>query len=162
MPTLATQIDNSVRVEELIREALDNVRKRMEDAMKQKGRNASGRSVASLSITTNSVSGVLKGYGSWLAMETGRKGGKVPSGFANIIAQWIVDKGISIEPNKLPSVAYLISRKIARHGTSLYRRGGFDDIYSTASQEEVEKLNNKILTMLGSDISYLNAQFAKP
>lgn len=165
MPSLTTQILNSHNVENFVRDTLTIIKNRMIANMARRGRNASMRSVNSLKITTTGIGGTLEGLRSFVAMETGRRGGKIPQGLRHIIAQWIDDKGISIydpyggKPNK-KKVAFLIARSIQQKGTALKRRGGFDDIYSSVINEEVLKLADKIRFTAGSDIDSINRKYA--
>ena len=85
-------------IEETLQIHLENVRQKVAQAMADYGRNASGRSVGSLTVSVNGNVGTLFGSKSFLAMERGRAGGKVPKGFVAIIKQWIIDKGISVAP----------------------------------------------------------------
>ena len=90
-------------------------------------------------------SGELSGRGFFGTLETGRKKGKVPKGFAAIIEQWAKDKGISVENPK--SFAFLVARKIANEGTLLHRSGGRADIYSN----EIPKTIENVLRRLGEE-----------
>ena len=81
-------------IQEIIKQHLENVKTKITNQMAANDRNASGRSVASLTVEVSDNVGVLWGSKSFLAMEHGRKGGKIPKGFVGIIRQWIIDKGI--------------------------------------------------------------------
>ena len=43
-----------------------------------------------------------------------------------------------------------------KNGTSLYRRGGYDDIYDTAIEEETDKLRPKLLDVFCITIRDIN------
>lgn len=165
MATDVNTILNSHLVRELTQETLEKVKLRIIQNMGMKNRNVSMRSVKSLTIKVDGTGGALYGLSSFLAMEKGRKGGKVPRDFRRIIADWIVAKGISLYTNtgrrpRLQSVAYLIARKIKTSGTALHREGRFEDIYSRASIEETLKLSEKIRLLVSSGINYLHEDFA--
>lgn len=165
MATDVSTILNSHVVRELTQETLDRVKLRIIQNMSAKARNASMRSVKSLSVKVDGTGGALYGISSFLAMEKGRKGGKVPRDFRRIIADWIVAKGISIYSNtgrkpRVSSVAYLIAKMIRERGTALHREGRFEDIYSRASVEETLKLSEKIRLLVSSGINYLHKDFA--
>lgn len=139
--------------------------KMVEEAIKRNmdinGRNASFRSVKSLKrVVESDEHAWLEGLTSFLVMERGRKGGKVPMGFRKIIRQWIIDKGLPVKliytkrwhPNEkspydrgLDSMAFLIARKIMQSGTRLHRQQGYDDIFTS----EIEK----IMPMLERDLA---------
>lgn len=157
-----TPIELAPEVSRMLTEALEGVKAAIIQNMSSKRRNASGRSVRSLRVEVLGNIGYLWGSRSFMTMETGRKGGRVPKGFHKIIEQWIRDKGISVyatstnpEAN-IRSAAYLIAKKIAREGTTLYRRGGNEDIYSKASLDAFSKLSENLLIRVGSDITKLN------
>ena len=81
-----------------IRECLEAVSDRIKRNIDEKGRTASGATAASLEVSVGNLGGTLYGSRSFLAIQRGRKGGKVPRGFVGIIRQWIIDKGISARP----------------------------------------------------------------
>jgi hypothetical protein len=65
------------------------------------GIRASGRTQESLQVEDRGESIVLVEDGTGAPFETlqfGRPGGRVPMGFAGIIRQWIIDKGIQTDP----------------------------------------------------------------
>lgn len=165
MATNINTILNSHKVTELSKEALENLKQKIIANMGFHKRNASMRSINSLYVRANGVGGTLLGRKSFLAMEKGRKAGKVPRDFRQIIADWIVAKGITLYSTdgskpRLSSVSYLIARSIKTRGTVLHQMAGFDDIFSTASKQEIEKLSEKINLILSSDVDYLHNQFA--
>lgn len=153
----------------LIRECLERVRQRITEQMSTLGRNASGRSVRSLEVEASENRGTLWGAGHFVVMETGRRGGRVPYGFRDIIRQWIIDKGIPFEPmpykrgngllspeeRGLNSLAGAIAYSIMRNGTRLHRDGRTDDIYTTAINEELEELGKKIRAMYATKIEHI-------
>lgn len=100
--------------------------------------NASGRLAASLRFeVSESATGytlLLYAASYALALEYGRKPGKFPS--LEVIQQWIEDKGIVPSPDEngrtpgttanakgYSQLAYLIARKIANKGTTIYQAG---------------------------------------
>lgn len=134
------------KVKEILARRLERVKERIVANMAAQGRNASGRSAASLKVEVEDGRGVLLGSSSFLHMERGRGPGKVPYGFRDIIRQWAVDKGIAIRPKSqrqtaeaaLNSFAGAVAYGIMKKGTRLRRGNGFDDIYSSAFDEEME------------------------
>lgn len=158
----STPIELASEVSKMLKEALEAVKADIIQNMSAKNRNASGRSIRSLVVDVTGSVGDLYGSASFMAMETGRKAGRVPKGFHKIIEQWIKDKGIALyssspdrEPN-IRSVAYFIARKIASEGTMLHRRGMRQDIYTGSIEREVTKLSEKLLLRVGSDITTLH------
>lgn len=128
-------------VQDILTRHLENVKAKIANAMAEHGRNASGKSVASLQVSVNGDVGILYGSKSFLVMERGKKPGKVPYGFRDIIKQWIIDKGISFAPKPskrkdskyspqeraLNSLAGAIAYKIMKEGTRLHRDNGYNE-----------------------------------
>ena len=101
-------------------------------------------------------------------METGRKAGKVPTGFQSIIRQWMADKGIKADPIPYKtnrqhkyteqergdrSLAFLIARKIRREGTRLFREGGRNDIYSNEIPKTRENIMRRLISIMKVEIA---------
>lgn len=171
MPSEIEMILNSHKVSEWTRQTLEAVKLDIIRNMGLHGRNASGRSVASLDVKINGIGGTLYGLSSFLTMETGRKGGRVPKGFQQIIADWIVAKGIPLRAQAtlkgrtyqslLHSTAFLIARKIRQSGTMLHRNGHKQDIFSKSALAEVDRLAERMNLSAASCVDYLNKEFAK-
>lgn len=157
-------------VQEMLRRHLENVKAKVTQAMADNSRNASGRSVASLSVSVSDNVGTLYGSKSFLVMERGKKPGKVPFGFRDIIKQWIIDKGISVTPipskrrdtkytpheRGLNSLAGAIAFKIMKEGTKLHRDNGYNDIYTTAVREELAALGDEMVLFTADSIAEIN------
>lgn len=157
-------------VQEMIRLHLENVKSKIVQAMADNQRNASGRSVASLSIEVSGNKGVLYGSKSFLVMERGKKPGKVPYRFRDIIKQWIIDKGISVTPiptkkrqskytpheRGLNSMAGAIAYKIMKEGTKLHRDNGYNDIFTSAVRDELKVLENELVLFTSNTIAEAN------
>lgn len=60
------------------------------------GQKASGRTLASLRVEVDGEHGTLYGRQAFGTLETGRRAGRVPRRFEDIIRQWILDKGIAV------------------------------------------------------------------
>lgn len=105
-------------------------------------------------------------------MERGRKGGKVPKGFYGIIRQWIIDKGIVVTPipaktqrailspeeRGLRSLAGAIAYKIMKEGTRLHRDGGYNDIYTSAVNDELKLLHAEVVDVTAQSIAKINEE----
>ena len=120
-------------------------------ALASTGTNASGRTSASLHVVA--AGGVLEVWGrpAFGTVEHGRRAGRVPRNFTAIIAQWIVDKGIPVQPTEVKRVtdrdghtrallrmAGAIAWRIRTEGSKLHREGGRKDIYTPAVQRAKE------------------------
>ena len=113
------------------------------------GLNASGKTSKSLEIVQNENGTALMGRSFFAVLETGRKAGKVPKNFRQIIEKWATDKGLTFEtPAKLRSFSYLVARKIAAEGTKQYRTGRRTDVFTDSINETVTSIQNQ----LGSEV----------
>lgn len=129
-------------------------------------RNVTGKSVRSLTTQViGNGEAIMYGSSSFLAMERGRAGGRVPRDFFSIIKQWVVDRGISVTPIKpkptkngnvrrnvkltpyergLNHLSGAIAYRIIKDGTRLHRRNQFDDIFSTSVEENTKEMFDKV------------------
>lgn len=132
-------------VQNIIFEELEDLRKRIISNIDSTGRKASGRTSGSMHTDVSENRGILFGRMAFGTLETGRKSGKVPAGFYQIIKQWVIDKGISFDSqSERNSFAYLVSRKIVREGTQLYRRGADTDVYTAEIPETIERIKDRV------------------
>lgn len=132
-------------VQNIVFEELEDLRKRIISNIDSSGRRASGRTSESMRTDVSENRGVLFGRMAFGTLETGRKPGKVPAGFYQIIKQWVIDKGISFDSqSERNSFAYLVSRKITREGTQLYRRGADTDVYTAEVPETISRIKDRV------------------
>ena len=143
----------------VVQEELESLKKRIIDNHLRAGQKASGRTIASMHVESSDDGGVLFGRRAFGTLETGRRGGRVPKGFYHIILQWVRDKGIQVEKPK--TFAYFVARKIAREGTSLFRQGGRDDIYSNEIPKTTESVLSRITGLLGASVEHINLNSKK-
>lgn len=146
--------DRKKEIKGVLNEELNNLRQRIIENHIQAGQRASGRTIKSLRVVVNDNHGVLFGRQAFSVLETGRRPGKVPKGFYQIIQQWMIDKGIQVEKPK--SFAYLIARKIAREGTKLYRTGKHEDIYSKDIEMTIRNIMNRVFGIFSKDVQHIN------
>lgn len=148
-----------IEAKRIINDELLSLRQRIIDNHLRAGQKASGRTIQSLRVEATEDEGILFGRKAFGTLETGRRGGRVPAGFYHIILQWVKDKGIQVEKPK--TFAYFVARKIAREGTSLYRRGGREDIYSSEIPKTVESIGKRIMGMLTMEVDNININSKK-
>lgn len=129
----------------ILKSELEDLRKRIIQNHLAAGQKASGKTAKSMFVDVAEDYGELSGRMAFGTLETGRKAGKVPAKFKDIILKWAQDKGIKVDKPK--SFAFLVARKIAKEGTLLKRIGGRSDIYSN----EIPKTIDRILQRLGED-----------
>ena len=133
-------------VDEVERVLLD-IRDEIRAKMASEGINASGRTSAGIQVQRyeSGVRLVLTGerVAPLATLEVGRRGGKVPMGFTDIIEQWSRDKGLTFPRERdRRSFAYLAARKIAARGT--LRHETPVDVYSEEVTRGVARLKDGI------------------
>lgn len=128
------------------------------------GQNASGRTVKSLNVEQPSEEEmILWGHKPFGVLETGRKSGKIPYRFRDIILQWMQDKGVHGQPMPYKtdrphkytpeqrgdmSMAGAIARSIATKGSKLHRDGGRADVYSNVILDTMERIRSRLTTLV--------------
>lgn len=150
---------------EILRRHLANIKNKIAERMATSGRNASGRSVASLSVQIDGDHAILWGSKSFLSMEKGRGPGAVPMGFTEIIMAWARAKGISVRA-KVPqsgsqdavlrSFAGAVAYNIMKKGTKLYRSKQHDDIFTSVVAEELKQMSDDMAINILDQITRIN------
>lgn len=140
-------LDDTIEIEEMMREVFEQMRRDIIARHEQAGQVASGRTRDSLRSEIvpglSSVTATLYGRKYFAALETGSKPWAKqyqhpPKPFVETIAEWMKDKGIT------GVSAYLVARKIMQEGSSLYRNGGRNDIFTPAMQDAERKIDEQI------------------
>jgi hypothetical protein len=140
-------LDDTIEIEEMMREVFEQMRRDIIARHEQAGQVASGRTRDSLRSEIvpgmSSVTATLYGRKYFAALETGSKPWAKqyqhpPKPFVETIAEWMKDKGIT------GVSAYLVARKIMQEGSSLYRSGGRNDIFTPAMQDAERKIDEQI------------------
>jgi hypothetical protein len=140
-------LDDTIEIEEMMREVFEQMRQDIIARHEQAGQVASGRTRDSLRSEIvpgmSSVTATLYGRKYFAALETGSKPWAKqyqhpPKPFVETIAEWMKDKGIT------GVSAYLVARKIMQEGSSLYRSGGRNDIFTPAMQDAERKIDEQI------------------
>lgn len=152
-------------VNEILKTHLESIKTKVAERIVNSGRNASGKSVASLKVEVNDGHGTLWGSKSFLAMERGRGPGAVPMNFTEIIYGWAKAKGISAQakagtqqtPDQaLRSFAGAVAYNIMKKGTKLFRNRAQEDIYSSVIKEELELMENEMTISILDKVSIIN------
>lgn len=131
---------------------LDFLVQRIRENLAATGTNASGKTSRSLTVTVTDTEGKLTGRGFFQGVETGRRGGRVPRNFEDIILQWMEDKGVHSASGNDEQMASSIAWKIRRKGTLLYRMGGRADIYSQEIPETIENVKKRFSELIQTTI----------
>lgn len=159
-----SEIEN--KVNKLLTLHLGNIKVGISQRMTSLGRSASGSSVASLEVEVDNGEGILSGGKQWETMQRGRGPGKVPSNFREVIKNWVRAKGISVQPRgkqtqeqAIESFSYLVTRNIMQKGTKLYRDKGYNDIYDTLLEEEIEKLSAETSSVFELEVNNINDNY---
>lgn len=164
----------SEEIDSMMYATLERIREKIAANINGKGLRASGKTEKSMQIETSAYGMRLVGRPYFQSLELGRPAGRVPYNFADIIRQWIIDKGIqvtlipykrqpserwqpkySVQERSLRAAAGAIAHTIATRGTSLYRKGGRNDIYSDVIADEVERLSEEYVNFVYTSISSL-------
>lgn len=166
----------SEEIDNMMYAALERIRAKIAANINGKGLRASGKTEKSMHIETSTYGMRLVSVGRpyFQSLELGRPAGRVPYNFVDIIRQWIIDKGISVtlipykrqpserwqpkysvQERSLRAAAGAIAHTIATRGTSLYRKGGRNDIYSDVIADEVERLREEYVNFVYTSISSL-------
>lgn len=124
--------------------------------------NASGKLYDSIRYEVNNGKLQVFGFDYVYYLQYGRKPGKFPP--KDAIKQWIRDKGILSNPSEseLNSLAFLISRKIAEKGTTVWEQGGSDLVSAVVNESLIDDLRGTIVANFETYIidSFKSSYFA--
>lgn len=101
-------------LEEIGNELIEEIRKRLSD----KNINNTGNASSSLNTKATNIKLEIRGERYIGALDKGRSPGRFPP--VDAIRNWVAQK-LGISGNENDSIAYLIGRKIANEGTSIYQ-----------------------------------------
>ena len=162
----------------VVADELDALRERIIANHEAAGQVASGRTRDSIRVERTEDGGILWGRQAFSVLETGRKPGKVPMRFNEIIRQWMEDKGITAKPipyvrkpsdkwrpkytpeeRGMISLSGAIAYKIMTEGTEMYRTGQKKDIYSTDMEKAIREIERKVLGIFDTEVEHINLNF---
>ena len=147
------------QVSQILTEELGTLKATIINNIRTTGQWASGKTAASMAVMVSGSIGELVGRKAFGTLETGRRGGRVPRNFHNIIYDWMQAKGVHADPIPYKTsrphkyteqergdrtMAYFIAKTIRTIGTRLYRDGGRDDVYSRAIPVTIERINSRL------------------
>ena len=146
-------------IAQILTEELGSLKATIINNIRTTGQWASGKTAASMQVHVSGSIGELVGRRAFGTLETGRRGGRVPRNFHNIIYDWMQAKGVHAQPMPYKTsrphkyteqergdrtMAYFIAKTIRTIGTRLYRDGGRDDVYSRAIPVAIERINSRL------------------
>lgn len=133
-------------IQEILNIELSRLKTDIATRSEQAGQRATGKTIASVSVENVSESGgQLLGNDYIGVLATGRKGGKVPYDFIDILKRWATAKGITFsDERQFNTWAYFVKKKIQKEGTVLYRSGVTKDIFDTPIADFQTRLSEKI------------------
>jgi hypothetical protein len=129
-----------------------------EDIIKEQesqDRTASGKAKQGYETEINDTDGTLYGVDYVFTLETGRKGGAVPTGFRDIILKWMESKSLfsNEKLSKQKSIAYFIAKKIQESGTKLHREGATSGILSKfINDNSISEFSKKLQVFLEQEV----------
>lgn len=144
-------------IPDILREELDQLRSDIIFRHEQAGQVASGKTREALEVQLpDQTTGQLIGFAYSGVLERGRKPGRVPRDFIDILKRWAAAKNISFSNEKQFNIwANAVKWKIIREGTKLYRSGRNEDIFSTPYEELNTRLSARIATYFENEINNL-------
>lgn len=175
---MSEQVFKQEDIGKVLTEELSRLAERIKENHRRAGQVASGRTLRSITYEVQGNVGTLWGREPFATLETGRRAGKTPMFFSTVIRQWIIDKGIHVQPipykrkpsknwqpkyspeeRGLMSMAGAIAHKIRTEGTSLFRQGGRADIYSNEIPDAIKRIEERIAKVfsLTIDSIHINA-----
>lgn len=162
MPATINFDQEAARV--IVREELEQLQQNIAANMTKAGEVASGRTIKSMHVETDVQQGTLFGRAFFGVLETGRSVGGIPRGFNQIIYQWMQDKNIHAAPMPYKtdrphkysdpqvrgdmSMASAIAWTIKTQGSSLFRKGGRDDIYSNEIPLTIKRIEGRLVFLI--------------
>lgn len=163
--------DSSVK--DIIVAELNRLKLRITENMIKAGEVASGKTIKSMRVVPSADMVSLVGRQAFWVLETGRSGlpSRFPRQFEKIIYDWMQAKHIHGTPIPYKNdnrrhkytpqqrgdmrMAWLISQKIKREGTLLFRKGGRDDIYSNEIPETMKRIDEKVMGYVLTKMTHL-------
>lgn len=152
----------------IMREEAERAKQIIINHIRINGESASGRTIASLHVDQPSEEEtILWGRSPFGTLETGRKSGKIPYHFHDIVRKWMQDKGLhgqpipykTDRPHKYTphergdmSMAGAIAHTIATKGSKLHRTGGRADVYSNVIPGTIERLQQRIIFLVHQSV----------
>ncbi|MCL1936997.1 MAG: hypothetical protein FWF52_01200 [Candidatus Azobacteroides sp.] len=139
----------------ILKEELEQLRVDVVDRQKEVGAWASGNTAAGYETAVESgYHGWMGGYSYVEVLEVGRRPGKVPVYFKEIIKRWIIAKGLQYQSEReLNRMAASIAWVIRKEGSYLHRHGYRIDIFAEPLERFYNRLNLRLMTYYALQIT---------
>ena len=114
------------------------------------GMNATGEWLESLEIEIGNDDGKIRGRNYSEQLAKGREPGKMPP--VSQIERWVNAK-LGISGSEATSIAWAISKKIAKEGTTWYKKGGTDLIEVLSEPKTIQFIQEQLSAILTVRVS---------
>ena len=150
-----TIVHTQEQVRQIVAEELEQARKNISENIEREGKRASGKTQESMVVSVadegTATIGTLSGRSYFGALETGSKPWatqykRVPLFFAEIIGDWIADKGLDLNP-------FAVATKIMREGSKQHREGAITTVYSEEIDATLERINKRVMGVFDATIA---------
>ena len=152
---METIIHTQEQVRQIVAEEFEQARKNISENIEREGKRASGKTQESMAVSVadegTATVGTLSGRSYFGALETGSKPWatqykRVPLFFAEIISDWIADKGLDLNP-------FAVATKIMREGSKQHREGSITTVYSEEIDATLERIQQRVMGLFDATIA---------
>ena len=141
------------QISDILSKELEQLKSDIIRRHEEAGQVASGRTRASFEVRVSDSNGQLLGNSYVGVLERGRRAGKVPYDFKDILLRWAEAKGIFFANNTdAKRWAWFVTQKIRQEGTTLYRSGQTVDVFTTPITDFTERLSKQLTAEYRSEI----------
>lgn len=147
-------VTTQAEVRRIVEEELATAKANISQNIEREGKRASGRTQEGMAVSVadegSAVVGTLSGRAFFGALETGSKPWanqykSAPKFFADIIAEWLDDKNLDLNP-------YAVATTIMRKGSKQYRKGETTSVYSEEIDATLERINKRVMGLFDATI----------
>lgn len=133
----------SEEIRQILLEELEALRERITQNMSGADLIVTGKTRDSMVASVQGNAGVLTGRQAFATLEKGsrpwsKRPKRVPKFFADLIGEWIDARGLDLNQ-------WAVARTIIDKGSSLYRKGGRNDIYSPELQKTIDTIGQRVV-----------------
>jgi hypothetical protein len=139
---------------QILQEELERLQEDIIFQQKEVNAWASGETAKGYSVKVeNDFHGTLEGYSYVGVLARGRKAGKVPFHFNEIIKRWILAKGLQYKDERdLNRMASSIAWVIHKKGSQLHRNGHELDVFDTPLRNFADRMGERLSVMYREQI----------